>query len=116
MTIIYGVDTDKKVRPADVRDAIVECFTQAHSEALEDLKNYSSGLSVVEFEQLKRINVRQMVRNFFHETNGDYDHPTPESIDMVIEKLKEFAINFRDKEVVKKHFEEIQILTKKLRD
>ena len=114
MTIIYGVDIDKPIKPEDVRDAIVECFTQAHGEALEDLKNYDQELTDVSFEEIKRINVRQLIRNSFSETGGSYDAPTKDSILKVVGKLKEFAKNFRDQSVIEKHFQEIMSLVEKL--
>lgn len=114
MTIIYGVDTGKPVKAEDVRDALVECFTQAHSEALADLKNYSEEVTDVSFEEIKRINVRQMIRNYFEDVKGDYDKPTRDSIIKVVEKLKEFANNFRDKKIIESHFMEMKDLIEKL--
>lgn len=114
MNIVYGIDTSKQVNIKDIRDAIVECFTQAHGEPLSDLKNYSNNLSQIEFEEVKRINVRQMVRNFFEETGGDYDNPTKDSILKVLEEIKEFSVNFRDKETIDKHFKEILALLEKI--
>lgn len=114
MTIIYGIDTEKPVSPKDVRDAIVECFTQAHSEALSDLENYNKDLTKADFEQMKRMNIRQMVRNYFEEVGGSYDAPTKDSIMNILGKLKEFAENFRDKSMIEKHFNEIKILVEKL--
>jgi hypothetical protein len=114
MTIIYGIDTEKPVSPKDVRDAIVECFTQAHSEALADLESYNKELTKADFEQMKRMNIRQMVRNYFEEVGGDYDSPTKDSIMSVIGKLKEFAEHFRDKDMIEKHFNEIKMLLEKL--
>jgi hypothetical protein len=110
MTIIYGVDTTKPLTPYDVRDAIVECFLLAHSEALEDLKQYGKELTPIEFENMKKIDVRQLVRNFFIEVGGDYEHPTKESIIKVVGKLKEFSVNFRNPEIVEKHASEIMEL------
>jgi glutamyl/glutaminyl-tRNA synthetase len=114
MNIIYGVDTEKSINPKDVRDAIIECFTQAHTESLFDLEDYNKNLSKIELEEIKRINTRQMIRNFFEETGGHYDNPTKESILKMLEKLKEFAQNFRDKSIIEKNFNEILILIKKL--
>lgn len=115
MTIIYGVDTDKPVSPADVRDAIIECFTQAHSEALDDLRNYADDISDDELEQIKRINVRQMIRNFFKESGGNFDNPDKESIMKVLEKLKIFAANFRNPELIARHYSEIITLVSLLK-
>ena len=107
MSIIYGVDTTKPVTPYDVRDAIVECFILAHSEALDDLKNYGKELTPIEFENIKEIDIRQLMRNFFSEVGGDYENPTKESIQGVIGKLKEFSVNFRNPEIIEKHASEI---------
>lgn len=107
MTIIYGVDTAKPVFPHDVRDALVACFVSAHSDALDDLRNYASDLKNNEFDRMKVLNVQQMIRGFFKEVGGDFEAPTKESITKVIEKLKEFAQNFRNPEIISKHYCEI---------
>lgn len=114
MTIIYGIDTEKPVNPSDVRDAIIECFSLAHDEELADLESYSQGISKNDFEEMKRINIRQMVRNYFAEVGGSYESPTKDSILKIIEKLKDFSDNFRDKSIIEKHFNEIKILVDKL--
>lgn len=114
MTIIYGIDTEKPVSAKDVRDAIVECFALAHSEALSDLKNYSEDIPDVTFEDIKLMNVRQMIRNYFEKVGGDYDAPTKDSILKVVGELKEFAKNFRDQSIIEKHFGEIKTLIEKL--
>ena len=117
MTIIYGVNTEKHISPSDVRDAIVECFTQAHKEQLDELKEYShNNISDKEFEEMKRINVRQLVRNMMKNSGGDYDRPTKETIKKAIEKLKEFAGNFRNQEIIEKHYKDILVLIEKLKE
>ncbi|MEY2671865.1 MAG: hypothetical protein RL687_282 [Candidatus Parcubacteria bacterium] len=114
MTIVYGVDTEKPVNPEDVRDAIIECFVLAHSEALADLRSYNEDLDDASFDKIKNLSVTQMIRNYFNETGGDFDKPEKESILKVMEKLKEFAKNFRDPSIAEKHFQEIMILVGKL--
>ena len=47
-----------------------------------------------EYERLKKLNVRALIRNFFTKVNGDYDNPTNESLLNVLDELKEFADNF----------------------
>ncbi|OGG01765.1 hypothetical protein A2Z33_00295 [Candidatus Gottesmanbacteria bacterium RBG_16_52_11] len=113
MAIIYGIDSDKPVSCEDVRDAIVECFTQAHQKELEDLRQYAH-LSDNEFEQLKRVNVRQMVRQYFLDSGGDYDRPTKQSLIGVIDKLKTFAWNFRSPEIIARQYGEIMQLVERL--
>jgi hypothetical protein len=76
MTIIYGIDTSKPISPHDVRDALIACFVAAHSDALEDLKNYGQQLNKDEFERMKVLNVQQMVLDFSKEVGGDYEAPT----------------------------------------
>lgn len=107
MTIVYGVDTSKPVSPHDVRDAIVLCFVAAHAEALDDLKEYAHEMKPEEFERIKVINVSQMIREFFTEVGGNFEDPTKESITKVVEKLKIFAGNFRQSDVISKHYREI---------
>ncbi len=114
MTFIYGVDIDRPVSPKDVRDGIVECFAQAHKEQLDKLKNHHLNVPCDEFEEIKKIEVRQILRKMFEDTGGDYDNPTKESILKALEKLKELALNFRDKSIVEKHYNEILGIIKKL--
>lgn len=107
MANIYGIDTEKAVSPEDVRDAIVECFVAAHAEQLDELKEYLDEASKNNFEEMKRINVRQLMRGMFEETGGDFDNPTKASISASLEKLKGFAVNFRNQEIVARHYGEI---------
>lgn len=51
---------------------------------------------------------------FFDKTGGDFNHPTKETIVKVLGELAEFSKNFRDQEVVKKHYQEIKELVDKL--
>lgn len=110
MAIIYGIDTEKPVHPKDVRDAMVECFTQAHASALEDFGQDSSSMSPEELNNIQQISVRQLIRHYFETTNGDFDQPTRDSILNVMEKLKDFAANFRDQTTIQKHYQEITSL------
>lgn len=114
MTIVYGIDTEKSVSPEDVRDAIVTCFVSAHTDALSDLANYSVDLKPEELARIKVLNVQQMIRSFFRDVGGDFDAPTKETIEEVLEKLKEFSKNFRNSEVISKHYREINELVKAL--
>jgi len=115
MAIIYGVDTDKQVTPEQVRDAVIECFKQAHSAVLKsDFGKYVEEMKQEEFEKLKEINVAQMVRGYFKEVGGDFEKPTKEMIIKVCDKLAEFAENFRAHDIIKKHYGEIMQLVNKL--
>lgn len=115
MTIIYGVDTDKPFTPVDVREAIIGCFIEAHGEVLEqDLGSLVEEVGKEEFEKMKEINIRQLVRNFFEATYGDFENPTKEALIAVCDKLADFAKSFRQPEIIKKHYGEIMQLVNKL--
>jgi len=108
MAVIYGVDTQKPYSASDVRDAIVECFTQAHDEVLkEELKDSGRGLDSEEFYQIKKLNVQQLIRQYFKEVGGDYEKPTKESLVPVCDKLAELASHYRDPKIIIKHYSEI---------
>lgn len=107
MAIIYGVDTAKRVSPRDVRDAIVECFVQAHKEQLEELGSYDEDSSSIGLEEIKRINVRQLLRNLFEQNGDDFDNPTKEALVGAVEGLKVFAASFRNQEIIQRHYKEI---------
>ena len=115
MANIYGVDTEKSVSPEDVRDAIVECFVSAHQEQLAELKEFMDEKSKADFEEMKRINIRQLMRNMFEETGGDFDIPTKGSIAAALGTLKEFGANFRNQAIVDKHYGEITKLVELLK-
>ena len=116
MVIIYGVDTEKPITPKDVRDAIVRCFVEAHGEILDLMRGTGSATSVSDedFEKMKKMNVKELIRGFFQEAGGDYENPTKESLIAVCDRLAEFAKNFRKPEVIEKHYGEIMQLMEKL--
>ena len=111
MVVIYGVDTSKPYQAADVRDALVECFTQAHKEQLDALREFTTkDITDDEFENIKRIDVRQMIRSTMKDLGGNFDSPTKPLLEQTVLKLMEFASNFRDKTIVEKHSGEIKQL------
>ena len=115
MVFIYGVDTEKPITPENVRDAVVACFTKAHSEVLEQqMSELAQTLSTEEFEKIKKLSVSDMTRSYFGEVGGDFENPTKESIIAVCDKLAEFAKQYRSPEVIKKHYGEIMQLVNKL--
>ncbi|MBU0614076.1 hypothetical protein KJ766_02185 [Patescibacteria group bacterium] len=114
MTLIYGVDPNVPFDAKDVRNAIVECFTQAHSEVLDQYKEVDPDISEIELESIKHINVEQQIRNAFKSFGGDFDNPTKESILNVMLVLKDFAKSFRSPEIIEKHFGDIKSLVDKL--
>lgn len=102
--LIYGIDPNKSLTPLMVRDAIVECFAQAHCA--------DAGLDINKEEG--RMYCRRTVQKAFKDTGGDFDNPTKESIQAALENLAEFARQFRDQETVQKHYGQIMELVEKL--
>jgi len=114
--IIYGVDTKKKVTPIMVRDAIIRCFSEAHKEVLKLMEECSKGMSEKDIERMKAIEIELIVKRCFDETGGDFNNPTKESLMKAIGKLAEFAAEFRQPEIIKKHYNEIKTLIDLLKD
>ena len=114
MPIIYGVDTNKSITPKDARDAVVLCFIRAHKEILDEMKEFAPEMTEEEFKKFKRFDVIQNIRKFFEEIGGNYDNPDKESLIKILDKLKIFALNFRHREIVDKHYNEMMVLINKL--
>ena len=112
--IIYGVDITKKFTPVMVRDAIIDCFTKAHSDVLDEMKDYTDFDSEEKIENMKRETVKILVESKFKEVGGDFNKPTRTTLMQVIMKLAEYASEFRDPSVIDKHFDEIMQLINKL--
>lgn len=105
MVIIYGVNTDEEVTPLKIRDAIIECFYQAHC---------SDAQLGLDDEEMNRDYCRAIVEKAFDQTGNDFEKPTKESILQVMGELAEFAKKFRDAEIIKKHAAEIMKLIERL--
>lgn len=104
MTNIYGIDSKDKITPPMVRDAIIECFYQAHC----------SDTGLEGSEEFNNDYCKTIVENAFEKTNGDFKNPTKETIAKVIDHLAEFSKSFRSKDIIEKHFTQIKILFNKL--
>ena len=103
---IYGVDPQEEITPLKVRDALVECFRQAHCE--------DSGVDASE----KEVNAQyccELVKKAFAEAKVDFGHPTKEGIQKAMGNLAEFAKKFRDPGIIEKHKSEIMKLVNKLK-
>ena len=117
MTLVYGVDLEKKVTPKLVRGAIIECFYQAHQKVLEDMYTiFRKGKIDDENSEIGRKYVQETIANYFIKVNGDFNKPTKESILAVMNELKTFSIGFRSLEVIEKHYGEIMKLVEKMED
>ncbi len=102
---IYGIDLDQKITPLMVRDALVNCFFEAHCKDI--------GLNIKEKDANKDYCKRIIVKAF-DETGGNFKNPSKEDILNVMNKLAEFSKNFRNSKTIKEHSEEIMTLVEKL--
>ena len=112
--IIYGVDVSKKVTPIIVRDAIVQCFYEAHRNVLDLSKENFGNPPKKKFEEMKKSHVRDLISDIFEWTGGDFKNPTKKSLFKVIEILRRFASIYRRQELIKMHFTEILLLIERL--
>lgn len=102
---IYGVNVDEPVTPIMVRDAITECFRQAHClDTGVDFNNDEANLTYC----------RSIVQKAFADAGGDFNNPTKDSIVGCLGNLVQFSKNFRDTSIVEKHFEEIMKLVNRI--
>jgi len=112
--IIYGVDVNKNVTPVMVRDAIIQCFYEAHCNILELARETFGHPPEKKFEEMKKSHVEELIHDIFHSIGGDFDNPTKDNLLKVLEHLKKFASFYRKPDVIKKHVSEIMLLINKL--
>ena len=70
--IIYGVDVTKNVTPVMVRNAIIQCFYEAHSNVLELAKDTFGHPPERKFEEMKKSHVKDLVEDIFDKIGGDF--------------------------------------------
>lgn len=102
---IYGIDVNEEITPIMVRDAISECFWQAHC--------IDSEIPPSDQKANKEYCL-SIVRKAFKDTGGNFESPTKESILKCLENLAEFSKNFRDQSIVMEHYKNIIQLVNKL--
>ena len=112
--VIYGIDITKKVTPVMVRDAIIQCFYEAHCHVLELARETFGHPPDNKFEEMKRSHVKEIVQDIFVKINGNYDKPTKENLLLVLKNLEGFASIYRKPKIIKKHVSEIMTLINKL--
>lgn len=106
MSQIYGIDTGRDdIKPREVRDAMITCFYEAHCADSE-----LAGGKAPENEEY----CREIVKKAFHDSEGDFEKPSKESILAALEELKKFAANFRDQSIIQKHYAQIMQLVEKI--
>jgi hypothetical protein len=101
----YGIDVNSKVTPLMVRDAITDCFWNAHCK--------DTGIEESE-KVANRSYCKSIVEKAFVETGGDYNNPTKESIQKCLGYLADFSKGFRDPTLITKHYNNIMVLVGKL--
>ena len=112
--IIYGVDITKKVTPIMVRDAIIQCFYEAHCNVLELARDVFGEPPKKRFEEMKKSHVKDLVFDIFIKIEGDYNKPTKDDLLKVVENLKKFASFYRKPEVINKHADELMQLINRI--
>lgn len=103
---IYGFDIDGVVTPLMVRDALSQCFYEAH--CLD--ANIGEGES-----EVSKLYCKEIVKKAFSDSGGDFNHPTKDSIMGAINNIVEFSKNFRDPSIINKHKSEIMRLVEKMK-
>ncbi|MFA5358164.1 MAG: hypothetical protein WC308_04600 [archaeon] len=103
MTMVYGIDTENSVTPLMVRNAIEAFMLGAHAETLEGMKGFQKFDSDEAFEEFKKQYVSVFIRGLFASTGGNYNLPTKESLIRVVEALKVYAADLRNKEFIEKN-------------
>jgi len=111
---IYGADISKKVTPVMARDAIIQCFYEAHTNVLELARETFGHPPKEKFEEMKKSHVKELVQDIFDKIEGDFNKPTKEDLIKVIDNLKGFASIYRKQDEIKKHVNEIMVLINKL--
>lgn len=111
---IRACDPSEEITPITVRDTIIQCFTDAHTEILEMMKEYHEFKSEEEFEEMKKMDVKILIQAKFKEIDADFDNPTKDDLLAVISKLADFATSFRKPGIIERHYKEMMALINKL--
>ena len=101
-TIIYGVDITKRVTPIMVRDAMIQCFYEAHSNILELAKDFFGDPNRKKFEKMKKLHVKELIENIFDKIGENFNNPTKESLIQVVDYLKKMQ-KFTENQILLKN-------------
>ena len=94
------------------RDLIVRCFIEAQKETFQHARE-RLGASTDEGSIQKTM--MTSVRMAFTEVGGDFDHPTPDSLQKVVEKLGRAAMSWgTPTEIIQHHQMQIQRVLERL--
>ena len=102
---IFGLDPTKPITSLHARDALMECFYQAHCISTE-----LDGVN----KETNREYCNSLVKKSFAETGGNFESPTKEEIISVMDRLAQMSRNFRSQDVIQKHYNTIMSLVNKL--
>ncbi len=105
--IVHNIDLDKPVTPAMARDAMVECFYEAHCT--------DTGLDEGD-PNVNREYILDVIKKATTDIGEDFENPTKKSLLKTVEKLKEFAKKFRDQSVIQKHAAEMVKIIEKIKE
>jgi hypothetical protein len=112
--IIYGVDTNKKITPIMVRDAMIRCYYEAHCNILELASDSFYKPPKEKFEEMKKSHVQDLVETLICKFGDDFNNPSKDSLNQVLNYLKKIASTYRTPEIINKHVNEIKLLIDKL--
>ena len=112
--IIYGVDITKNVTSIMVRDAMIQCFYEAHCNVLDLARETFGHPPENKFEEMKKSHVNELVQDIFHKIGGDFNRPTKEDLLLALDNLKGFASIYRKPNIIKKHVNDLMRLIDKL--
>ncbi len=111
--IIYGVDLSKKITPIMARDAMIECFTQAHKEVLDTMDEFAEWESEKERQKFKKMEGGYVVKKAFDDAGVDFKNPTKDGLIKTMNELARYASNFRKPYIIRKHYNEIKLILDK---
>ena len=104
----------QEITPIYVRDAIINCFYEAHNDVLNEMFEVSNFSSDNESKMTKYNHIRIMIKTLFDRVHGDFDNPSKESLIKVIDQCAQYAQNYRDDETIKKNYNKIMEMINKL--
>ena len=104
--LIYGINPDKEVTCLMVREALVECFYEAHCS--------DADIGPVD-ESTNRAYCREVVEKAFKSVGGNLENPSRNDLVAVMDYLASFSKNFRSDPLIQKHYGEIAMLLGKVK-
>ena len=104
----------QEITPIYVRDAIINCFYEAHEDVLNEMFAVTNYSSDTESKTTKHNHIKIMIKTLFERVNGDFDNPNKESLIKVIDQCAQYAQNFRDDGTIEKNYNKIMEMINKL--